>query len=86
MDANNSEALQRLLKELQPMIDELAPVMAEVHALPETTQNHYGFYMTILSKYQDNRGMALVLGYALVKAGANRQGVGDALKVLGICS
>jgi hypothetical protein len=47
-----------------------------------TTRNHYGRYMNIISQLaKGSRQMGEVIALALVEAGANKQGVRDALRV-----
>ena len=47
-----------------------------------TTRNHYGRYMHIISKLANgSKEMGKVIALALVEAGANKQGVRDALRV-----
>ena len=47
---------------------------------PATTRNHYGDYGAALSKLSGGRkNVVQLLGLAFVKAGANAQGVSDAL-------
>ena len=51
------------------------------------TQNHYGYYMTVISTLSkhgptgDNRINVMLWGDILIMAGANEQGVRDAIKV-----
>lgn len=52
-----------------------------VEASIATTRNHYGDYMGLFSRFTEDVGQAQVLAKALVLAGANRQGVADALRV-----
>ena len=71
----------------QKFIDEFAAdpdiqqLVKGIEARPDTTRNHYGDYGAALSKLSGGRkGVAQLLGLAFVKAGANAQGVSDALK------
>lgn len=63
------------------MADDIRSSVAEIEARPQATRNHYGLYMTMLGRYPDpvKRGL---LALSLVKAGANRQGVADALELI----
>ena len=54
--------------------------VASVEASIATTQNHYGEYMGLMLKFTDDAGQKAVLASALIIAGANEQGVRDALK------
>ncbi len=66
---------------VQEIADSLRPRIAEVEASPETTRGHYGFYLGLFSRFTDQRAQAVILSRALVKAGANRRGVRDALRI-----
>ena len=58
-------------------------MVASIEAKPATTRNHYGDYGAALSKLSGGRKVvAQLLGLAFIKAGANSQGVNDALNVL----
>ncbi len=69
----------------QEIIDNLAAELregvAEIEASVPTTRGHYGTYMGLFSQFADDIGQARVLAAALIKAGANEQGVNDALRV-----
>lgn len=45
------------------------------------TRNNYGAYMAIFSQFADDIGQARILALALKRAGANAQGVEDALRI-----
>jgi hypothetical protein len=47
-----------------------------------TTQNHYGEYMGLLMRFTDDASQRAILASALIIAGANEQGVRDALKAV----
>jgi hypothetical protein len=73
----------------QKFIDEFATdpdivgLVQRIEAKPATTRNHYGDYGAALSNLSGGRkGVAQLLGRAFVKAGANAQGVSDALNHL----
>ena len=70
------------------MIDGLADDFKEsVDAIEsgfKLTQNHYGKYMAFISRLAKNNLMGKIIGIALIQAGANAQGVRDALKALGM--
>lgn len=73
-------------KELAAHISELADGLRDIVAGIEkgimTTQNHYGKYMSILSMPKTEKARNH-FGHALIEAGANRQGVIDALRAIG---
>ena len=66
---------------LNDLAREFAPMVAKIEAGLETTQDHYGRYMAILGvfEHEQSRRIAAV---ALVRAGANRRGVGSAFEAL----
>jgi len=69
----------------QEIIDNLAEQLregvAEIEARRPTTRGHYGLYMAIFGQFAEDIGQAHILAMALKKAGANAQGVDDALRV-----
>lgn len=72
---------------LKQLITDLAsdfkPSVEKIEGKFATTQNHYGDYMALLSTVAKTKQHALLFGLALKEAGANSQGVNDALKVMG---
>lgn len=70
---------QQILKE---MVELTRPVVAEIEARPETTRNHYGEYMSLFAGIDRMKDRALI-AKVFKQAGANPQGVEDALNVLG---
>ena len=66
------------------LAQELAPFVKDVESgkIPQTTRNSYGTYGQMLTRLSNGkRRGAIILCYALLKAGANAQGVSDALQV-----
>ena len=65
------------------LVDDLKEVVLTIEKSPKTTQNHYGRYMSLLSSlsHGDAR-MSKIIALALIKAGANRQGVASALQLV----
>jgi len=60
---------------------DLKPEVDKIEASPMTTQNHYGRYGAVLSTAGGgNRRYAEIIALALIKAGANEQGVKDGLR------
>ena len=58
----------------------VAPFVKKVENGAALTQNHYGAYGSMISKLsKGNRKLALVFSYALMMAGANGQGISDAM-------
>jgi hypothetical protein len=72
---------------LNKLIDDLASDMkdavTQIESGFKTTQNNYGRYMQLLSTLAKNKAEGQVFALALIKAGANRQGVSSALQVMG---
>lgn len=61
----------------------LREIVAEIENQPETTRNRYEYYMALITKLKEMNDAPLFWGACLIKAGANGQGVRDALQVLG---
>lgn len=62
---------------------EIIAAILNVEKSPATTRNHYGNYMSLLGSLSNgNKTLATLLGDAFVKAGANAQGVADALRLI----
>jgi len=68
------------------LAEDLKPEVERIEASLSTTQFHYGEYMCLLGKclQQYGRKWAMATAVALVEAGANRQGVGWAARILGL--
>lgn len=74
-----NEKLQKLIDELA---NDLSPEVKRIESSLATTQNHYGDYGNIISRTaKGNKNIALVIGKALVKAGANSVGVANAIRL-----
>lgn len=76
----------KLTPEQDNLINELAadlkPMVSKIEAGIKTTQNNYGRYGGLLAQLaHGNKLNAKVIGIALVRAGANAQGVADGLKM-----
>jgi RNA binding exosome subunit len=61
--------------------DQLRDAVAEIEASVPATRGHYGDYMALLGMLAKDKRTAEILAAALKKAGANEQGVDDALRV-----
>lgn len=70
---------------MEKAIESLAPEAKEAVQIVEsklaTTQNHYGDYMALLSKFEGVTRQVFAL--AMVRNGGNRQGIVSALQILG---
>jgi len=65
------------------LAEDLAPFVRDVEGgkIPKTTRNSYSTYGQMLTRLsKGKRNVALVLSYAMLQAGANAQGVSDALQ------
>lgn len=69
-----------LASAVSDLANDLRPAVAQIEAEPQTTRNHYGKYLGILSMCKDPQSRAVLLA-ALIEAGANLQGVRDAYKL-----
>jgi hypothetical protein len=72
-----NQALESLLNDLAAT---LKPEVIKIESGLETTRNHYGEYMHILSRFEGGKRITIAL--ALIRANANYRGVQDALKIL----
>ena len=71
--------LEQLIIELAA---DLAPEVKRIEASAMTTQNHYGNYGSVLTTASGgNKDYAKLIALALIKAGANANGVRSALTV-----
>ena len=74
-----STEMQQLIKDLA---GDLKPEVEKIEASFETTQNHYGNYLSLISQVAKDRPSANVIAHALIAAGANKSGVISAFKIL----
>ena len=66
---------------IMQLAEDVAPFVREVESGIKTTRNNYGRYGAMLTRLsKGNKKMAMILGYAMMQAGANGQGVHDALQ------
>ena len=65
---------------LKEAIDLVKPLVEEIEAGPEVTRNRYGNYMSLLLEAPPGP-QRKKLAVVLMLAGANQQGVADALKL-----
>lgn len=71
---------ERTNEHILAVVDALKARVAQIETSVATTRNHYGDYMGIIMQFADDTGQRTLLAKALVLAGANEQGVADALK------
>jgi hypothetical protein len=77
--------IQAILPNNQKLIDSLTPefkeVVNEIEKSPATCRNHYDKYMSVIGGLsKGSKTTAKIIGLALIQAGANSQGVNDALQ------
>lgn len=76
---SDQEKLDAMVKD---MANDLRGPVSDIEASIKTTQNHYGRYMSLIGQLATgNKTTANFIALALIEAGANRQGVTDALRV-----
>lgn len=74
---------KNVVKELiDSLAEEVRPEVEKIEKSLPMTKNHYGKYMEILSLWE-KENIRKIMALSLVKAGANIQGVKDAMKILG---
>lgn len=74
---------ETLTDAVRGLADDLKDYVAVAEGSPiKTSKNNYARYMGLLEKLSSNRPTARLLAEALVLAGANPQGVSDALAIV----
>lgn len=67
---------------VRSLVVEVKPAVEKIEARLATTQNHYGDYLELLTTVSGgDKKMGQVVALALIKAGANREGVLSALQL-----
>lgn len=74
-----------LTPKIEAAIDDLAAdfkkIVEGIERSTPTTQNHYGRYLELMIRMGCNDSVTrLIIAKALIRAGANRQGVRDAIR------
>lgn len=77
MKNNLSPDLQNSIKVLAK---NLTPILDELHAMPPSSKNYYANYLAILTAHKPER--AKLIAIAMLYAGANKDGIQDALKLI----
>ena len=79
MDEN--PAMRSAIADLTP---DMKPIVKDIESGIKTTQDHYGNYMASLSRLvpDSNDRMLFVVSCAMIKAGANENGVNSALRII----
>ena len=77
LDAKVVKVVEILAKDFKPIVDEIENTKIK------TTQNNYGKYMGFISKMShDDKATMVIVGLALIEAGANHNGVKSAWDAL----
>lgn len=66
---------------IKDIATDLKPVVQEIETGYETTQNHYGRYMSILTMAGHEPSNMRLIALALRQAGANESGLKAAMKI-----
>ncbi len=64
------------------MVEDIRPEVVRIESSVETTKGHYGNYMSLLSSLSKDKNVLRLIAMALIKAGANREGVIPAVGIL----
>ena len=82
MESKKRELEQKLRDNLgNEYVDSIKADVTKIESSMPTTRGHYGEYMALLSKFPaENRKSLATMLFVL---GANQQGLGDALKIVG---
>ncbi len=77
----NKEA-KRIGEFIEDLAKDLKELVQDTESSSKTTKNHYGKYMSILSQLSHgDKRTGEIVALALIKAGANQQGVKNALRL-----
>lgn len=76
----DKEKLNQLINDLA---SDMKDAVTKIESGFKTTQNNYGNYMQLLSTLAKDKQTAQIMAMAMIRAGANRQGVSSALQVMG---
>ncbi len=80
MNVEQANKLRELILKFEPEVKEIVDL---IEGEPHLTMHHYDRYMTAISRLaNDNHNLGFVIGMAMIKAGANKQGVQSALRIL----
>ncbi len=71
---------ERSNEHVQAVVDALKSSVDKIELSIATTRNHYGDYMGLIMRFGDSADQRNMMARCLILAGANKQGVEDALK------
>ena len=80
-DQAQAEKLKILIQEFSKDAD-IVKIVTDIEARIATTQYHYGDYMAALSQFNKSRTMLYIMSQAMVRAGADVEGVAWAVRLL----
>ena len=80
---DTSQQTPKLDAMIADLANELREHVTKIEAKPMTTRGHYADYMSLISGVAQDRPTARIVALALKEAGANVQGVQDALGLCG---
>lgn len=79
--SRGATTIEQLIENLRP---ELEPEVKRIEASVKVTQHHYGAYMSLIATIAQDTAMRQLIGLALIRFGANKQGVKSAMQILGV--
>ena len=66
------------------LVEELRETVEHIESMPEITKGHYDSYLTLITTAaRGNARHGMLVGTALIRAGANHNGVMSAMKLTG---
>ena len=80
----NIQTKEQALEIVNEIAIELQPIVKNIESTIKTTKNNYGAYMSLISKLSEGKetDYANMICAALIVAGANKNGVMDARKII----
>ena len=76
----NPSVTEHAEKLIKALIKDLCPLVRKIEASPPITKDYYGDYLSVLSEFPKGN-YRLAVAIALMRAGANKQGVYAALSL-----
>lgn len=82
MQTKTENKMQNAIDMLAADLD-VIKIVEDIERKPQTTKGHYGDYMSFLAPFRErSKTTCIIMGEALIKAGANAYGVQSALNLL----
>jgi hypothetical protein len=83
MTTLTQEQKDKVSQLINDLAGDFKELVTTIEAKPETTQHHYGDYGGVISQFSHGKpGVAKIIAAALIKAGANADGVNNGLNLL----